>query len=90
MMTTIVIQNLKCGGCANTIKRNLEKLDGLSKVQVNLEKNEVVLQAVSNSVMERAKESLKHMGYPAVGDDNSFSTKAKSFMSCATGRLSQH
>ena len=41
MKNTIQIQNLKCGGCANTIITQLSKLDNVSDVKVNNDTNEV-------------------------------------------------
>ena len=36
-MRTIQIENLKCGGCANTIKKGLLKLDGITDVEINID-----------------------------------------------------
>jgi len=33
------------------------------------------------------KEKLKSLGYPSIEDTNGVITKAKSFVSCATGKL---
>ena len=38
---TLSIENLKCGGCANTVTKAVEKIDGTSEVFVNLEKGTV-------------------------------------------------
>ena len=35
------------------------------------------------------KERLKALGYPSIDDDNNLVSKAKSFVSCAAGKLSQ-
>ena len=35
------------------------------------------------------KDKLKALGYPSVEDDNNLMSKAKSFVSCATGKLSK-
>jgi len=40
---TIKIQNLKCGGCANTIIKNIEKIDGVSEVSINHDDSIVIL-----------------------------------------------
>ena len=37
METTLYIQNLKCGGCANTITKNLTTLEGIQNITVNVE-----------------------------------------------------
>ncbi len=90
MLNRITIQNLKCGGCAATIKRKLEQLDGVSNVQVEVESDEVAFELDSNHLTDKVRESLKVMGYPSIDDENSLSAKAKSYVSCAVGRLSQH
>ena len=41
MNTTIHIQNLKCGGCANTITKNLAQLEAITEVTVNVEESTV-------------------------------------------------
>jgi len=33
------------------------------------------------------KEALKKLGYPTVDEGNSFTEKAKSFVSCASGKI---
>ena len=87
MTAQITVQNLKCGGCANTIKKNLEKLDGVSMVEVEIEKGEVSFEAESDQRLTEVKESLKKMGYPSIDDTNTLSAKAKSFVSCGMGRI---
>lgn len=88
MKTSIKIQNLKCGGCANTITSTLSKLSNISNVNVNVEKAEVELDFLNDLDLEKVKEALKSIGYPEVGDANSFGTKAKSYVSCALGKMS--
>ena len=39
MKTTLYIQNLKCGGCANTITKNISTLDAITDVSVNVEES---------------------------------------------------
>lgn len=88
MKTTIKIQNLKCGGCVNTITSTLSKLSNISNVKVNVEETEVELDYLNEIDLENVKEALKSIGYPEVGDANSFGTKAKSYVSCALGKMS--
>lgn len=87
MRTTVVIQNLKCGGCENTIKSRLTGLGGVSEVTVDHERSSVSFTYVSEDRMERAFEELSRMGYPVVGDPNTLGKKVKSYMSCAVGRI---
>ncbi len=87
MTQSIVIENLKCGGCANTIKKGVSSVDGITEVNVDVEASEVTFTS-ENDVLEAVKIKLSKLGYPAVGDKNSTLHKAKSFVSCATGKMS--
>jgi len=86
-MTTINILNLKCNGCANTIKKGLLSLEGITEVEVTLENSEIKINKVSEGIFETVKAKLSKMGYPEVGDTNTLLHKAKSFVSCASGKI---
>ena len=34
MQSQFTIQNLKCGGCANTITKGVDSVEGVSKIQL--------------------------------------------------------
>jgi len=87
MPTTIEILNLKCGGCANTVKKGLLFIEGISEVNVDLEQSEVTVDSENEAVVLSVKEKLSKMGYPEIGDANTMLHKAKSFVSCASGRI---
>ncbi|MCB0400367.1 MAG: heavy-metal-associated domain-containing protein [Winogradskyella sp.] len=87
--TTIQVQNLKCGGCANTIVTQLSKLEGITDVKVNNDTNEVSFNHASDKEFEAVKTKLSDLGYPMVGEENSLPKKAKSFVSCAVGRMTK-
>ncbi len=87
-MTTINILNLKCNGCASTIKKGLLSLEGVSEVEVTLENSEIKINEVSETIFASVKKKLSNMGYPEVGDANTMVHKAKSFVSCASGKMS--
>lgn len=87
MKTNIIVQNLKCGGCAHTIKSRLEKIDGVHNVSITVEQSEVHLEFEPESLASKLEETLTQLGYPPVGAKNSLVTKAKSVVSCATGKL---
>lgn len=89
MESTLQIQNLKCGGCANTIVIQLSKLNGISEVNVNNETNEVSFNHNSTLELEIVKKKLSDLGYPIIGENNSLPKKAKSFVSCAVGRMTK-
>lgn len=86
-MTVFEILNLKCGGCANTIKKGIEAIEGINEVVINLNTSEVSIDSTNESVIKLVKEKLSSMGYPEVGYANTVLHKAKSFVSCATGRM---
>ena len=89
MKTSILVQNLKCGGCAHTISTKLATIENISNLQVNVEESKVSFNYSNEEDAFKVKETLKNLGYPSIEDSNSFSSKAKSFVSCATGKLSK-
>jgi copper chaperone len=86
MKTQIVIENLKCGGCAATIKKGLLKLNNITEVAVDVEKSIVTITSEKEN-LEGVKEKLSKLGYPEVGHTNTVLHKATSFVSCAVGKL---
>jgi copper chaperone CopZ len=84
MSITFHVENIKCGGCANSIVTKLEKVAGVNGVRVNIENQEI---AVEGSFDENEVSlMLTNMGYPRIGE-NDFIKKAKSYVSCAIGRI---
>ena len=88
MKTTLYIQNLKCGGCANTITKNVSSIDAVTEVLVNVEKSAISFDYPSDEKLIEVKEKLKTLGYPEDGEANSLGSKAKSYVSCAIGKMS--
>lgn len=88
MSTSIQIQveNIKCGGCINSIKKELMNISGITAVDVSKETETVELYGTSID-REEAINKLAEMGYPEKGN-NSLLSKAKSFISCAVGKVS--
>ena len=89
MNTIIYIQNLKCGGCANTVTKNLSEIEGVSNVLVNVEESSVSFEFSSDEKLENVKNTLNRLGYPEDGEANSITAKAKSYVSCAVGKMSK-
>lgn len=87
MKTTVQIQNLKCNGCASTIINSLSGLDNITEVSVELESSSVSFEYNSEKDLDSAKVKLKKLGYPLIGEDNKLQSKAKSYVSCAIGRM---
>lgn len=86
-MTTIEIQNLKCGGCAHTITKALQNIEGVSDVSVDVDVSTVTFQTISPEKMELVKTKLSHLGYPEVNDANTMIHRAVSYVSCAVGKM---
>lgn len=86
-MKTIEILNLKCGGCVNTVKKGLLSIDGINEVEVDLENSKVMVPTENEQLLIQVKEKLSKMGYPEIGDANTILHKAKSFVSCASGKM---
>jgi len=85
---TIIVQNLKCGGCANTITTKLSELKEVTNVKVNVEESEITFDALDTD-LEIVKTKLAKMGYPAEDENNSTMQKAKSYVSCMVGKVNQ-
>jgi len=88
MKTTIIVQNLKCNGCAKTISSKLTDIANISEVIVDVEASKVsfLYEDIDDALI--VKNRLKSLGYPSINDKNSVSAKAMSYMSCATGKIS--
>ena len=90
MKQTFIVQNVKCGGCASTLKKALK--DDFGDVQVDLEKmpREITLE-LEDDKKENLKLKLRSLGYPLADDELSplqnVGAKAKSFVSCAIGKM---
>ena len=87
MKTTVHIQNLKCGGCASTITKNLNALDDVSDVIVVVEDNSVTFDYSEVHTLDVVKKTLAELGYPEDGERNSLGAKAKAYVSCAIGKM---
>ncbi len=86
----IDVENIKCGGCANTIENKLKKLDSVTQVSVNVEQGQVTIEAGDDSRVQLV-DTLLASGYPEKGTAEGLKAakaKAKSFVSCAIGKMS--
>ncbi len=90
MKQTFEVINVKCGGCANTLKIALEKEFGEVAVNLDIEPRQITLD-IEESAMPALRKKLKSLGYPMSDEDLStiegFSTTAKSYLSCAVGKM---
>jgi len=89
MKATIIVQNLKCGGCAQTITNKLSELENISEVHVFLNTSMVSFAYEDSSDALIVKDKLKDLGYPSIDRKNTIASKAKSYLSCASGKMSK-
>lgn len=89
MKTSIIVQNLKCGGCAKTITEKLSGIDDISKVNVDTESAMVSFVHENAEDALIARDTLASLGYPSMDSKNNLRHKTQSFVSCAMGRLSK-
>lgn len=85
--TSIIVQNLRCGGCANTINKALSSLPNVQDVSVDVSNAMVSFQYHDFNDALKVKSLLEGLGYPSVTAKNTLKSKANSFISCATGKI---
>lgn len=82
---TFYVENIKCGGCANTIKDTLQNVLGVQDVEVYVVQDKVCVMGIGLN-RAKLKETLSSLGYPEKGN-NSLLKQAKSVISCGLGRI---
>ena len=87
---TFQVQNVKCEGCANTLKTQLQESFGNITVDLTKMPREITLE-IAQEEIPQLREALKKLGYPmsdeALNFVESATTQAKSFVSCAVGKF---
>ena len=90
MKQTFEVLNVKCGGCAHTLTSKLAEEFGEVAVNLEVEPRQITLD-IDESNIPALREALKGLGYPMSDEDlttmEGFTTTAKSFVSCAVGKM---
>lgn len=92
MKKSYEVYNIKCGGCAGTVKSKLR--DKFPDIEVSLESDPRVVSATIHTEEEEVYllQTLKSLGYPSIHEDvgglEGALLKGKSFVSCAIGKMS--
>lgn len=90
MKQTFEVHNVKCGGCANTLTKSLKDDFGSVEVDLSVNPRKITLDIEDNKI-EELKLKLRSLGYPLTNDELSglekATTTAKSFVSCAIGKI---
>lgn len=93
MLKTVEVSNIRCDGCANTIKKALLKEDYTSiEIDLSCEPRKVTVDIKDEASLAQFRAILRKLGYPFSDEEisfgNSATLKAKSFVSCAVGKFS--
>jgi len=86
----IHVENIKCGGCEKSIIKGLNSIEGVSNIVID-QGQQMVSVLADESLREAVVSKLKSMGYPEHGSVSGLDAglaNAKSFVSCAIGRIS--
>ena len=89
MKSEFEIQNLKCGGCAHTIKTKINQLKGIDNIEVDVEINKVSFEHQEEYDLSKVQNLLLKLGYPVADSENSLTSKIKSYGSCAIGKITK-
>ena len=84
-------ENIKCGGCVNTVKKALKDEYGDVLVDLDKEPRAVSIEILEDFDEELFRNKMKSLGYPLsdeeLGGVEKLGVKAKSFVSCAIGKM---
>lgn len=90
MKRVFKIENVKCGGCANTLIKALSEEFGNVSVNLDVMPREITLD-IEDEQIEALKMKLRSLGYPFSDEQlttfQNINAKAKSFVSCAIGKM---
>nr|AWJ66218.1 hypothetical protein [uncultured bacterium] len=84
---TLVVDDLKCGGCETTVEKIISEIEGVADVSVFAEESRVKVQYNDAlGIQEMVIERLTKAGYPPAGE-STLRDSAMSYLSCMKGRL---
>lgn len=83
----VIVANIKCNGCATTIKNELLKIDGVLSAEVFNEKDMVRVSYLDITDRDVIVKRLHELGYPEATEKNGLLLQLKSYASCMVGRI---
>jgi len=92
MEIRIEVENIRCGGCANSIQKKLLNDSRVQSVDVDIAKKIVIVSSDAEDIYAELAKTLLNLGYPEKGSVEGLEAlkgKAKSVISCAIGKVSQ-
>jgi len=66
-MPTIKIEGMRCGHCSGAVTKALSEIDGITDVQVDLDKKEATYTETAPVDLETVKAAIKKIGFEVVG-----------------------
>ena len=70
-----------------TITKNLGEMPDVADLHIELEDSTVSYTYTTEDTLVLVQNKLTHLGYPIDGDKNTLGSKAKSYVSCAIGKM---
>jgi copper chaperone len=61
-MFELQVEGMTCGGCANSVKRSVQVVDGNAKVQVDLATKQVRIETAAG--IDKVRAAIVEAGYP--------------------------
>ncbi len=92
MRLTFDVDNLRRGGCANTIEVHFRDHPNIHAIEVDLDNGQVHFETDRPEIRDDIARRLKKLGYPEKGSIDgikSVRAKASSLVSCAMGKISR-
>ncbi len=65
--TKFSVPNINCGHCVMTIKKELGEITGVSKVEGDPQKKEIIVEWNQPASLDKIKATLKEINFPAAG-----------------------
>ncbi len=82
----VIVANIKCNGCATSIKNELLKMQGVKSVEVDVENDSIDL-SYENIQRDLIISKLYSLGYPEATEKNGLLLQLKSYTSCMIGKI---
>lgn len=83
----IIVANIKCNGCATTIKNELQKIEGVQNATAHSEKDMVSVSYDAPATRQQLIARLHALGYPEATEKNGLLLQLKSYTSCMIGKV---
>jgi copper chaperone len=89
MNERLFVANMKCSGCAHSIKTKLGEINGIDSVAVELENDAIDIGYDSLATRHTIIQKLHDMGYPEATEENGLLLQLKSYANCMVGRMTK-